>query len=30
MVLVYHDGAVFPLRFWCVSVCPKNQWFWYA
>jgi len=21
---------VFPLRFWCVCVCPKNQRFWHA
>jgi len=20
----YHSVAVFPLKFWCVSVCPKN------
>jgi len=22
--------AVFPLRFWCVSMCPKTQRFWHA
>jgi len=22
--------TVFPLKFWCVSVCPKNQRFWHA
>jgi len=21
---------VFPLRFWWISVCPKNQRFWHA
>jgi len=28
--ILCYQRPVLPLRFWCVSVCPKNLQFWHA